>query len=210
MGSKTMEVTGQLEEMTDHSALFRTRSASARSTEPRSRCTRAAVDRRRGPGGAREQRRQRPLGRAARRVVPVGGQGAEVLRQTQVAWQDCANYAVSVDDGGNSYYAGNWTTSPSNDTMVTQVHDAARRRRVGMSACPVAGVERDVEVWACSYTGSTRSGDHREPDGRQRRQSSAFNRGAATNSSLALSSIIDVQDSRPAGRRKRGEVRTRG
>ena len=151
MGSKTMEVTGQLEEMTDHSAAVsdpECLGAIYGAEEPvyaGSGWT-AVVDQ-----VARENTEANDHWVEQTVVLyPSADKAQKFFDDAKSAWQDCANYAVSVDDGGNSYM---WQLDDVTveDTMVTQstTQDDANGWECQHALSPVSNVI--VEAWACSY-----------------------------------------------------------
>ncbi len=152
MGSKTMEVTGELEEMTDHSAAVsdpECLGAIYGAEEPvyaGSGWT-AVIDQ-----VAREDTEANDHWVEQTVVLyPSADKAQKFFDDSKSAWQDCANYAVSVDDGGTSYM---WQLEDVTveDTMVTQstTQDDANGWGCQHALSPVSNVI--VEAWACSYS----------------------------------------------------------
>jgi hypothetical protein len=151
MGSKTMEVTGELEEMTDFSANVSDPAcigAMYGAQEPvyaGSGWT-AVIDQ-----VAREDTENNDHWVEQTVVLyPSADKAQKFFDDSKSTWQDCANYAVSVDDGGTSYMweLGDVTIE---DTMMTQftTQEDANGWGCQHAVSPVSNVI--VEAWACSY-----------------------------------------------------------
>ena len=151
MGSRTMEVTGELEEMTDHSADVSDADclgAIYGAEEPvyaGSGWT-AVLDQ-----VAREDTEDNDHWVEQTVVLyPSADKAQKFFDDSKSTWQDCANYAVSVDDDGTSYM---WQLKDVTveDTIVTQfiTQDDAHGWGCQHALSPVSNVI--IEVWACSY-----------------------------------------------------------
>jgi hypothetical protein len=84
-------------------------------------------------------------------LYPSADKARKLFDESKAQWQECSNYTVSVDDGGTAYdwELGEVTTE---DTLVTQVTtqlDAAGWA-CQHALSPVSNIT--VEVWACSYS----------------------------------------------------------
>jgi len=84
-------------------------------------------------------------------LYPSADMAQKFFDDSKSKWQDCANYAVSVDDGGTSYM---WQLEDVTikDTMITQftTQDKADGWGCQHAVSPVSNVI--VEAWACSYS----------------------------------------------------------
>ena len=151
MGSSKMVVTGELEEMTDFSANVSDPAcigAMYGAQEPvyaGSGWT-AVIDQ-----VAREDTEKNDHWVEQTVVLyPSADKAQKFFDDSKSKWQDCANYAVSVDDGGASYM---WQLEDVTikDTMITQftTQDKADGWGCQHAVSPVSNVI--VEAWACSY-----------------------------------------------------------
>ena len=163
MGSSTMEVTSELDEMTDHSADVSDPGclgAIYGAEEPvyaGSGWTALRDQIAREEGDDNDHWVEQTVG-----VVPVGGQGAGVLRRSpRSMWEECASSLVSVDDGGTAY---DWQIDEvkAEDALITQVTTQEDADRVGMSARAVGGIEHHRRGMGVQLLPGRRGGDHRE------------------------------------------------
>jgi hypothetical protein len=152
MGSSTMEVTGELEEMTDHSADV---------SDPE--CLGAiygAEDPVYAGSGwtavldqvAREDTESNEHWVEQTVVLyPSADKAQKFFDESKSRWQDCANYAVSVDDGGTSYM---WQLEDVTveDTMITQITTQEDADGWGCQHALSPVSNAIVEAWACSYS----------------------------------------------------------
>ena len=152
MGSTTMKVTSELDEMTDHSDEVSDPDCLGTvygAEEP--------VYAGSGWTAVRDQVSREPDEDNAHWVeqtavlYPSADEGAEVLRQVEVEWEDCANSSVSVDGGGTAYY---WQIDDvtAEDTMITQ--NSAQEDADGWACQHALSVVSNltVEAWACGYS----------------------------------------------------------
>jgi PknH-like extracellular domain len=151
MGSRTMEVTGELAEMTD-------RSADVSDADCLSAIYGAEEPVYAGSGWtavldqvAREDTEDNDHWVEQTVVLyPSADKAQKFFDDSKSTWQDCANYAVSVDDDGTSYV---WQLEDVTveDTIVTQfiTQDDARGWGCQHALSPASNVI--IEVWACSY-----------------------------------------------------------
>ena len=151
MGSRTMEVTGELAEMTD-------RSADVSDADCLGAIYGAEEPVYAGSGWtavldqvAREDTEDNDHWVEQTVVLyPSADKAQKFFDDSKSTWQDCANYAVSVDDDGTSYM---WQLKDVTveDTIVTQfiTQDDAHGWGCQHALSPASNVI--IEVWACSY-----------------------------------------------------------
>jgi hypothetical protein len=152
MKSSTMEVTGELGEMTD-------RSADVSDAECLGAIYGAEEPVYAGSGWtavldqvAREDTEQNDHWVEQTVVLyPSADKAQKFFDDSKSTWQDCANYAVSVNDGDKSYV---WQLEDVTveDTILTQftTQDGADGWGCQHALSPAANVI--VEAWACSYS----------------------------------------------------------
>ena len=151
MGSSTMKVTGELKEMTD-------RSANVSDAECLGAIYGAEEPVYAGSGWtavvdqvAREDTEANDHWVEQTVVLyPSADKAQKFFEDSKSTWQDCANYAVSVDSDGNSYM---WQLEDVTveDTMVTQfvTQEDADGWGCQHALSPASNVI--IEAWACSY-----------------------------------------------------------
>ena len=152
MGSSTMEVTSELDEMTDHSADVSDPGclgAIYGAEEPvyaGSGFTALRDQIAREEGDDNEHWVEQTVV-----LYPSADKAQAFFEKSKANWEECSNYTVSVDDGGTAY---DWKIDEvkAEDTMITQV--TTQKDAAGW-ACqhalsPVSNIT--VEVWACSYS----------------------------------------------------------
>jgi len=152
MGSSTMEVTSELDEMTDHSDAISDAEclgAIYGAEEPvyaGSGWTAVLDQISREEGDDNEHWVEQTVV-----LYPSADKAQAFFDKSKAAWESCNDYTVSVDDGGDAY---DWDIEDfkAQDTVITQV--TTQKDAAGW-ACqhalsPVSNVT--VEVWACSYS----------------------------------------------------------
>ncbi|MFI5511091.1 sensor domain-containing protein [Mycobacterium sp. NPDC051804] len=152
MGSSTMEVTSELDEMTDHSDAVSDAEclgAIYGAEEPvyaGSGWTAVLDQISREEGDDNEHWVEQTVV-----LYPSADKAQEFFEKSKGQWESCDDYTVSVDDGGDAY---DWDIENFNaqDTLITQV--TTQQDAAGW-ACqhalsPVSNIT--VEVWACSYS----------------------------------------------------------
>jgi hypothetical protein len=152
MGSSTMEVTSELEEMTDHSDAVsdpECLGAIYGAEEPvyaGSGWTAVLDQISREEGDDNEHWVEQTVV-----LYPSADDALTFFDESKAMWEGCSNYTVSVDDGGTAY---DWDLGEvsAEDTLITQV---TTQQESGGWACqhalsPVSNIT--VEVWACSYS----------------------------------------------------------
>jgi len=152
MGSSTMEVTSELDEMTDHSADVSDPGclgAIYGSEEPvyaGSGFTAVLDQIAREEGDDNEHWVEQTVV-----LYPSADKAQAFFDKSKTIWEDCSNSTVSVDDGGTAY---DWKIDDvdAEDALITQV--TTQKDAAGW-ACqhalsPVSNIT--VEVWACSYS----------------------------------------------------------
>jgi hypothetical protein len=152
MGSSTMEVTSELDEMTDHSDAVsdvECLGAIYGAEEPvyaGSGFTDVLDQISREEGDDNEHWVEQTVV-----LYPSADKAQKFFDKSKAQWEECSNYTVSVDDGGTAY---DWEIAEvdAKDTLITQL--TTQQDAAGW-ACqhalsPVSNVT--VEVWACSYS----------------------------------------------------------
>jgi hypothetical protein len=152
MGSSTMEVTSELDEMTDHSADVSDPGclgAIYGAEEPvysGSGYTAVLDQISREEGDDNEHWVEQTVV-----LYPSADKAQAFFDKSKTIWEDCSGSTVSVDDGGTAY---DWKIDDVNaeDALITQV--TTQQDAAGW-ACqhalsPVSNIT--VEVWACSYS----------------------------------------------------------
>ena len=152
MGSSTMEVTSELDEMTDHSADVsdpECLGAIYGAEEPvyaGSGWTAVLDQISREEGDDNDHWVEQTVV-----LYPSAEKAQKFFDKSKAMWEECSNYTVSVDDGGTAY---DWELADftAEDTLITQV--TTQQDAAGW-ACqhalsPVSNIT--VEVWACSYS----------------------------------------------------------
>lgn len=152
MGSSTMEVTSELDEMTDHSDAVsdpECLGAIYGAEEPvyaGSGFTAVLDQISREEGDDNEHWVEQTVV-----LYPSADKAQKFFDKSKAQWEECSNYTVSVDDGGTAY---DWELAEVTvkDTLITQV--TTQQDAAGW-ACqhalsPVSNIT--VEVWACSYS----------------------------------------------------------
>lgn len=152
MGSSTMEVTSELDEMTDHSDAVSDAEClgaiyGAEDPVYAGSGWTAVLDQiSREEGDDNEHWVEQTVV-----LYPSADNAQEFFEKSKGQWEGCNDYTVSVDDGGDAY---DWDIEDFNaqDTLITQV--TTQQDAAGW-ACqhalsPVSNIT--VEVWACSYS----------------------------------------------------------
>lgn len=152
MGSSTMEVTSELDEMTDHSADVSDAGClgaiygAEKPVYAGSGFTSVLDQISREEGDDNEHWVEQTVV-----LYPSADKAKAFFDKSKSMWEECSNYTVSVGDGGSTYdwELGETTTQ---DTLITQV--TTQQEAAGW-ACqhalsPVSNIT--VEVWACSYS----------------------------------------------------------
>jgi hypothetical protein len=152
MGSSTMEVTSELDEMTDHSADVSDAEclgAIYGAEEPvyaGSGWTAVLDQISREEGDDNEHWVEQTVV-----LYPSADKAQKFFDTSKAMWEKCSNYTVSVDDGGTAYdwELGEFTAEDTLITQVTTQQDAAGWA-CQHALSPVSNIT--VEVWACSYS----------------------------------------------------------
>jgi hypothetical protein len=152
MGSSTMEVTSELDEMTDHSDAVsdpECLGAIYGAEEPvyaGSGFTAVLDQISREDGDGNEHWVEQTVV-----LYPSADKAQKFFDKSKAQWEECSDYTVSVDDGGTAY---DWDIAEvtAEDTLITQL--TTQQDAAGW-ACqhalsPVSNIT--VEVWACSYS----------------------------------------------------------
>lgn len=152
MGSSTMEVTSELDKMTDHSADVSDKEclgAIYGAEEPvyaGSGWTAVLDQISREEGDDNEHWVEQTVV-----LYPSADKAQSFFEKSKAQWEECSNYTVSVDDGGTAY---DWDIEEliADDALITQI--TTQKDAAGW-ACqhalsPVSNIT--VEVWACSYS----------------------------------------------------------
>ena len=152
MGSSTMKVTSELDEMTDHSDAVSDAEclgAIYGAEEPvyaGSGWTAVLDQISREEGDDNEHWVEQTVV-----LYPSADKAKSFFEKSKAMWQECSNYTVSVDDGGTAY---DWEIEGlvAEDALITQI--TTQKEAAGW-ACqhalsPVSNIT--VEVWACSYS----------------------------------------------------------
>ena len=152
MGSSSMEVTSELDKMTDHSTAVSDKEclgAIYGAEEPvyaGSGWTAVLDQISREEGDDNEHWVEQTVV-----LYPSAEKAQSFFEKSKAQWEECSNYTVSVDDGGNSY---DWDIEglTAEDALITQIttqNDAAGWA-CQHALAPVSNIT--VEVWACSYS----------------------------------------------------------
>ena len=152
MGSSRMEVTSELDEMTDHSADVSDKEclgAVYGAEEPvyaGSGWTAVLDQISREEGDDNEHWVEQTVV-----LYPSADKARNFFEKSKAMWEECSNYTVTVRDGGTSY---DWKIEgvTAGDDLITQL--TTQQDAAGW-ACqhalsPVSNIT--VEVWACSYS----------------------------------------------------------
>nr|WP_253946866.1 sensor domain-containing protein [Mycolicibacterium rhodesiae] len=152
MGSSSMEVTSELEEMTDHSGDVSDAEclgAIYGAEEPvyaGSGWTAVLDQISREEGNDNEHWVEQTVV-----LYPSADKARAFFEKSKAMWEECSNYTVTVSDGGDSY---DWDIEglETKDNVITQI--TTQKEAAGW-ACqhalsPVSNIT--VEVWACSYS----------------------------------------------------------
>ncbi len=152
MGSSTMEVTSELDEMTDHSADVSDPGclgAIYGAEEPvyaGSGFTAVLDQISREEGDDNDHWVEQTVV-----LYPSADKAQAFFDKSKAMWDECSNYTISVDSDGTTY---DWKIDDFNaeDSLITQV--TSQKDAAGW-ACqhalsPVSNIT--VEVWACSYS----------------------------------------------------------
>lgn len=152
MGSSTMEVTSELDEMTDHSADVsdvECLGAVYGAEEPvyaGSGWTDVLDQISREEGDDNEHWVEQTVV-----LYPSADKAMDFFDKSKAAWESCSNYTVTVDDGGTGY---DWELGEvtAEDNMITQITTQSDAAGWGCqhALSPVSNIT--VEVWACSYS----------------------------------------------------------
>ncbi|BBX01768.1 sensor domain-containing protein [Mycolicibacterium moriokaense] len=151
MGARTMEVTSELEDMTDHSDQVsepECLGAVYGAEEPvyAGSGWKAVLDQiAREEGDDNDHWVEQTLV-----LYPSADKALNFFDKSKAIWESCANYTVSVDDGGNTY---DWELGEvtAKDNLITQLTIQSDADGWGCqhALSPVSNIT--VEVWACSY-----------------------------------------------------------
>ncbi|MGO4443596.1 sensor domain-containing protein [Mycobacterium sp. 2YAF39] len=152
MGSSTMEVTSELDKMTDHSAdvsdvgCLGAIYGAEKPVYAGSGYTSVLDQISREEGDDNEHWVEQTVV-----LYPSADKAKAFFDKSKDMWEECSNYTVSVGDGGSTY---DWELgeTTAQDTLITQV--TTQQEAAGW-ACqhalsPVSNIT--VEVWACSYS----------------------------------------------------------
>ena len=152
MGASAMEVTSELDEMTDHSDAVSDPDclgAIYGAEEPvyaGSGWTAVLDQISREEGDDNEHWVEQTVV-----LYPSADKAQDFFEKSKAMWEECSNYTVSVDDGGTAY---DWDIEglTADDNLITQI--TTQKEAAGW-ACqhalsPVSNIT--VEVWACSYS----------------------------------------------------------
>ena len=151
MGSTSMKVTSELEEMTDHSedvsdpACLGTVYGAEEPVYAGSGWTDIRDQVAREP----DQDNDHWVEQTAV-LYPSAEDAQKFFDKSKSTWEDCENASIAVDDGGDSYY---WQIDDvtADDTMITQA--SAQEDADGWGCQHALSVVSNltVEAWACSY-----------------------------------------------------------
>lgn len=152
MGSSTMEVTSELDKMTDHSADVSDAEClgaiyGAEDPVYAGSGWTAVLDQiSREEGDDNEHWVEQTVV-----LYPSAEKAQNFFEKSKAMWESCSDYTVSVDDGGSAY---DWEIEgvTAEDALITQI--TTQQEAAGW-ACqhalsPVSNIT--VEVWACSYS----------------------------------------------------------
>ncbi|MCV7302871.1 sensor domain-containing protein [Mycobacterium barrassiae] len=152
MGATTMEVTSELDDMTDHSNEVsdpECLGAVYGAEEPvyaGSGWTAVLDQISREEGDDNDHWVEQTIV-----LYPSADKALGFFEKSKATWESCANYTVSVDDNGNTY---DWELEDlkSEDNLITQltVQSDADGWACQHALSPVSNVT--IEVWACSYS----------------------------------------------------------
>lgn len=152
MGASTMEVTSELEDMTDHSNEVsdpECLGAVYGAEEPvyaGSDWTAVLDQISREEGDDNDHWVEQTVV-----LYPSADKALNFFDKSKSTWESCANYTVSVDDNGNTY---DWELGEvtAEDTMITQLTIQSDADGWGCqhALSPISNIT--IEVWACSYS----------------------------------------------------------